>query len=74
MGLSAAELRLVEDQCTTLALSGEAAALLTHTPLTETDLLQMALQAAEHSFLPAPARAAAAQAVRQWAQGRGLSL
>jgi len=57
-----------------ISLAEEAAALLTHTPLTETDLLQMALQAAEHSFLPAPARAAAAQAVRQWAQGRGLSL
>ena len=57
-----------------ISLAEEAAALLAHTPLTETDLLQMALQAAGHSFLPAPARAAAGQAVRQWAQGRGLAL
>ena len=57
-----------------ISLAEEAAALLAYTPLTETDLLQMALQAAEHSFLPAPARAAAALAVRQWAQGRGLVL
>ena len=57
-----------------ISLAEEAAALLAHTPLTETDLLQMALQAAEHSFLPPPARAAAAQAVRQWAQGQGLKL
>lgn len=57
-----------------ISLAEEAAALLTHTPLTETDLLQMAMQAAEHSFLPAPARAAAAQAVRQWARGSGLDL
>jgi adenosine deaminase len=57
-----------------ISLAEEAAALLTHTPLTETDLLQMAVQAAEHSFLPPPARAAAAQALRQWALGRGPSL
>jgi len=57
-----------------ISLAEEAAALLAHTPLTESDLLQMALQAAEHSFLPAPARAAAAQAMRQWAQDRGLAL
>ena len=45
-----------------------------HTPLTETDLLQMAIQAAEHSFLPQAARDLAAQAVRQWAQDRGRVL
>ena len=44
--------------------SGEAAALLAHTPLGERDLLQMALQAAEHSFLPAPLRQAAADRIR----------
>ena len=57
-----------------ISLAEEAAALLAHTPLTETDLLQMAIQAAEHSFLPQAARDAAAQVVRQWAQGRGLAL
>ena len=57
-----------------ISLAEEAAALLAHTPLSVTDLLNMALQAAEHSFLAPPARAAAAQAVRQWAQGRGLAL
>lgn len=54
--------------------SGEAAALLEHTALTETDLLQMALQAAQHSFLPRAARAAAQQAIRAWAAGEGLVL
>ncbi len=57
-----------------ISLAEEAAALLAHTPLSETDLLQMAVQAAEHSFLPAPARTSAALAVRQWAQARGLAL
>ena len=57
-----------------ISLAEEATALLAHTPLSVADLLQMALQAAEHSFLPPPARAAAAQAVRQWAQGQGLVL
>jgi adenosine deaminase len=42
-----------------ISLASEAAALLEQTPLTEADLLQMALQAARHSFLPAAARAAA---------------
>jgi adenosine deaminase len=36
--------------------SGEAQALLDHTPLTEADLLLMAQQAAQHSFLPAAAK------------------
>ena len=44
--------------------SHEAAALLQHTPLTEHDLLQMALLAAQASFLPAAQRAGAASAVR----------
>lgn len=52
--------------------SGEAAALLQHTPLSAQDLLQMALQAAQHSFLPAPARAAAATRIR--AQGAALGV
>jgi adenosine deaminase len=39
--------------------SSEAAALLAHTPLTPADLVAMARQAARHSFLPPPARAAA---------------
>jgi adenosine deaminase len=39
--------------------SEEAAALLSHTPLTEADLLAMATQAARHSFLPEAARQAA---------------
>ena len=46
-----------------LTHSGEAADLLLHTPLTEADLLAMALQAAEHSFLPAAARGAARRAI-----------
>jgi adenosine deaminase len=52
----------------------EALALLQHTPLTEAELVQMALQAAAHSFLPAAARAAAAAAIRQQAAGLGLGL
>jgi adenosine deaminase len=36
--------------------SGEAQALLDHTPLTEADLLAMARQAAQHSFLPDAAK------------------
>ena len=41
----------------------EAQALLQHTPLTETDLLAMARQAAQHSFLPALARQEALQRI-----------
>ena len=44
--------------------SSEAAALLTETPLVESDLLAMALQAAEHSFLPEASRARAVLAIR----------
>ena len=44
--------------------SHEAAALLEHTPLTESDLLRMALQAAEASFLPPAQRTRAAHTIR----------
>jgi adenosine deaminase len=50
--------------------SGEAAELLTHTPLTETDLLAMAQQAARHSFLP---EAAKAKALAAMARGSATS-
>jgi adenosine deaminase len=43
--------------------SQEAAALLSDTPLTETDLLAMAAQAARHSFLPEAVRQAAQAAI-----------
>ena len=43
--------------------SEEAAALLTHTLLTEADLLAMAVQAAQHSFLPEAARQQALAAI-----------
>ncbi len=48
-----------------VSLSDEWATLLAHTPLTEADLLRMTLQAAQHSFLPQPARDAAAAKVQQ---------
>ena len=48
--------------------SFEAAELLRHTPLTPADLLEMARQAAQHSFLPAPQRLAALQALNLAAQ------
>ena len=51
--------------------SGEAAALLEYTPLGEADLLQMAMQAAAHSFLPQAARDAAQQDIRHWATANG---
>jgi len=50
----------------------EAQALLQHTPLTEADLVQMALQAARHSFLPLAAREAAAGEIRRRAAALGL--
>jgi len=50
-----------------ITLAGEAEALLSATPLTLDDLVQMQLQAAAHSFLPAPQRAAAAATVERWA-------
>jgi adenosine deaminase len=46
--------------------TSEALALLRDTPLAESDLVQMGLQAAAHSFLGAPAREAAQVALRQW--------
>jgi adenosine deaminase len=51
--------------------SSEAAELLAHTTLTEADLLQMALQAAEHSFLAEPVRQTAVQALRARIDGVG---
>ena len=45
--------------------SDEAAALLRHTPLKAADLLLMARQAAQHSFLPAAQRLAALQAIER---------
>jgi adenosine deaminase len=47
--------------------SDEALALLRETPLTPADLLAMQRQAAQHSFLPAPARQRAAAALDAWA-------
>ncbi len=55
-----------------VSLADEALALLEHTPLTETDLVQMALQAAAHSFMPPAARDAAALAIRQRAAVVGV--
>ncbi len=55
-----------------ISLAEEAEALLAHTPLTEVELVQMALQAAAHSFLPEAARSAAALAIRQRAAVLGL--
>ncbi len=47
-----------------ISQGSEAYELLACTPLTESDLLAMAMQAAEHSFLPEAARHAALQALR----------
>jgi adenosine deaminase len=55
-----------------LTQTDEAAALLAQTPLTEADLVQMALQAAAHSFLPAAARAETAAEIRTRAAALGL--
>jgi adenosine deaminase len=57
--------------CTTL--SEEALALLRHTPLTPKDLLAMAHQAADASFLPAAARAQARAAIDASAAALGLT-
>ena len=46
--------------------SGEAAALLADTPLTEADLLAMALQAAQHSFMPEAVRLRAQERISGW--------
>jgi len=54
--------------------SSEALALLQQTPLTITDLLQMGLQAASHSFLAASIRDGAQGQVRHWAAQAGLPL
>lgn len=47
--------------------SSEAAALLRHTPLTPSDLLQMGLEAARHSFLDAAIRDQAQGHLQRWA-------
>lgn len=49
-----------------ISLAGEAAALLTETPLGEADLLAMAAQAAKHSFLPQPQRDQAVKAIAEF--------
>jgi len=54
--------------------SGEALALLRHTPLKPGDLVAMGLEAARHSFLAAPIRDAAQGDLRRWAAGEGLSV
>jgi adenosine deaminase len=58
--------------CVTLA--DEAAALLAHTSLTESDLVAMALQGAAHSFLDASARGRAAEEIRQRAAALGIAV
>ncbi len=55
-----------------LSQTDEAAALLAHTPLREADLVQMALQAAAHSFLPAAERAAAVAEISRRAAALGV--
>ena len=57
-----------------ISLAGEAAALLRDTPLTEADLLAMALQAARASFLGAMQREAGEAAIRAFAGARGVAL
>ena len=53
--------------------SREAAGLV-HAGFGWADLVQMGLQAADASFLPAAARAAAAQAIRAWAQAHAIAI
>jgi adenosine deaminase len=55
-----------------ITLEGEAATLLTQTPLTAPDLVQMELQAAAASFLPDADRDTARQAIQAFAQRQGL--
>ncbi len=57
-----------------ISQSGEAAALMRDTPLTEADLLAMALQAAQASFLDAAVRAAGVEQIRAYADRQGLPL
>jgi adenosine deaminase len=52
-----------------ISLTGEAQALLAHTPLTPDDLVQMQLQAAAASFMPDADRARAAARIRDAALG-----
>lgn len=55
-----------------ISLVGEARALLAQTPLSPADLVQMQLQAAAASFLPAAQRAAAQARIRAFAAASGL--
>jgi adenosine deaminase len=57
-----------------ISQTGEAAALLAQTPLTEADLLAMALQAAQASFLGAAATQGAQASIRAHAAARGIPL
>lgn len=57
-----------------ITLAGEASALLEQTALTPADLASMQLQAARHSFLPAPQRARAEQRIADWAAAHGIAL
>jgi adenosine deaminase len=57
-----------------LSHGDEALALLTHTPLDAADLGAMAVQAARHSFLQAPARERAEAAVRHGCAALGVTL
>ena len=52
-----------------ISLAAEAGELLAHTPLTRDDLVQMQLQAAQASFLPAALRDQAAARIRAFAAG-----
>ena len=54
--------------------SGEALALLQHTPLRPRDLVQMGEQAAAHAFLGAGVRNAALARLRGWAASQGAAL
>ena len=49
-----------------VSMSGEAQALLAETPLSERDLVAMAIEAARHSFLPEVTRVGALNALRTW--------
>ncbi|MEN9629395.1 MAG: hypothetical protein RJA10_2622 [Pseudomonadota bacterium] len=56
-----------------ISLAAEAGELLTHTPLTPDDLVQMQLQAAEASFLPVAQREQAAARIRAFATGGSVT-
>jgi adenosine deaminase len=56
------------------SMAAEAEALVRECGLGLADLVAMSLAAADHSFLPAPARAQARRAVSHWAAEQGISL